>query len=352
MSKLKGIIADIHCHAWDAFHTTNEDGVNSRLRIILDEIERAGMAVLEAGGNTLIVAGDLFHVRGSIAPSVLNPTSDVFEQLVNEGLEIIIIPGNHDLEGKKSVRISSAVTSLEKVGCHVAEVPTFFESINTLVFPWVEDVQELKKELKSWADIHEDMKKSTDLILHAPIDGVIPGLPAHGLTADWLATLGFKRVFSGHYHNHKDFGNGVYSIGAIAHHSWSDPGSKAGFLLVDDEAVKFNKSHAPEFIDIDASMDEMEIALAVDRNYVRAKINKSKAEDVEKLRDFLTKSGAKGIVINAIREPVRTRTTSTLKAGKSIETSLGEYIAKSEMIDEDMKAEVTARSVAILGETV
>jgi hypothetical protein len=31
---------------------------------------------------------------------------------------------------------------------------------------------------------------------------------------------------------------------------------------------------------------------------------------------------------------------------------LGEYIAKSEMIDEDMKAEVTARSVAILGETV
>lgn len=352
MSKIRAIIADVHAHAWDAFHTTDDDGVNSRLRIILNEITRAGKAVLEAGGKTLIVAGDLFHVRGSIAPTVLNPTSDEFESLVALGLEVIIIPGNHDLEGKKTARISSAVTSLEKVGCKVASAPTFFKDINTLVFPWVEDINELKKELKSWAEIHEDMKNPPDLVLHAPIDGVIPGLPAHGLTADWLASLGFKRVFSGHYHNHKDFGNGVYSIGAIAHHTWSDPGSKAGFLLVDDENVKFNKSHAPEFIDIDASMDEMEISLAVDRNYVRAKINKSKSEDVEKLREFLLKSGAKGIVINAIREPARTRTTSTLKAGKSIETSLGEYIAKSETIDDELKAEITARAVAILGETV
>lgn len=351
MSKLKGIIADVHCHAWDAFHTTNEDGVNSRLRIILDEIVRAGLAVLEAGGHTMIVAGDLFHVRGSIAPSVLNPTSDVFELLANEGLEVIIIPGNHDLEGKKSLRVSSAVTSLEKVGCKVCSEPSFFPEINTLVFPWVEEINDLKAQLESWAKIHEGMKNPPDLVLHAPIDDVIPGLPAHGLTADWLASLGFKRVFSGHYHNHKDFGNGVYSIGAIAHHTWSDPGTKAGFLLVSDDEVKFNKSHAPEFIDIDASMDEMEVSLAVDRNYVRAKINKSKSEDVEKLREFLLKSGAKGIVINAIREPVRTRAAATLKAGSSIETSLGEYIVKSDMIEEEIKAEVTARAVAILGET-
>lgn len=351
MSNIRAIIADVHAHAWDSFHVTNEDGVNSRLRIILDEIERAGRAVLESGGKHLIVAGDLFHVRGSISPSVLNPTSDVFEELINEGLEVIIIPGNHDLEGKKSMRVSSAVTSLEKVGCFVCSEPRFFKDVNTLVFPWVEDISDLKVQLKSWAELHDGSPNPPDLVLHAPIDGVIPGLPSHGLTADWLASLGFKRVFSGHYHNHKDFGNGVYSIGALAHHTWSDPGSKAGYLLVDDESVKYNKSHAPEFIDIDASMDEMEIALAVDRNYVRAKINKSKVEDVEKLREFLTKNGAKGIVINAIREPVRTRSTSTLKAGKSIDASLGEYITKSETIDDDLKAEVTARAVMILGET-
>lgn len=348
---IKAIIADLHCHAWDAFHVTEKDGVNSRLRIILNEIKRAGVAVLDAGGKYLIVAGDLFHVRGSIAPSVLNPTTDVFEELIKLGLEVIIIPGNHDLEGKTSTRISSSVTSLEKVGCKVVDQPTYFNDCNALVVPWIEDITALKRTLEKWSKSSVFTAKDTDLVIHAPVDGVIKGLPTHGITPEYLASLGFKRVFSGHYHNHKDFGNNVYSIGAIAHHTWSDPGTKAGFLLVDDDSVKFNKSHAPEFIDIDASMDELEIGLAADKNYVRAKITKSSSEDVAKLRDFLIKSGAKGVIINAVREPARIRSTSTIKAGKSIETSLGEYITKNEDIDEAMKAEITKRAITILGET-
>lgn len=348
---IKSIIADLHCHAWDSFHVTDKDGLNSRLVIILDEIKRAGLATLEAGGKHLIVAGDLFHVRGSIAPSVLNPTTDLFERLVKTGLEVIIIPGNHDLEGKTSTRISSSVTSLEKVGCKVVDTPTYFNECKTLVVPWIEDIVALKRTLEKWAKSPVFDASETDVVIHAPVDGVIVGLPAHGLTPEWLGKLGFKRVFSGHYHNHKDFGNGVYSVGAIAHHTWSDPGTRAGFLLVDDDKVTFNKSRAPEFIDIDADMDELEIAMSADKNYVRAKIRKSSTEDVAKLREFLVKSGAKGVVINAIREPVRTRATSTIKAGKSIETSLGEFITKNEDIDEDMKAEITKRAITILGET-
>lgn len=348
---IKAIISDLHCHAWDSFHVTSKDGVNSRLQIILNEIKRAGLGVLEAGGKYLIVAGDLFHVRGSIAPSVLNPTTDAFEELVKLGLEVIIIPGNHDLEGKTSTRISSSVTSLEKVGCKVVDEPTYFVECGTLVVPWIEDIVALKRTLEKWSKSSVFTTSETDLVIHAPVDGVIKGLPAHGLTSEYLAKLGFKRVFSGHYHNHKDFGNNVYSIGAIAHHTWSDPGTRAGYLLVDDESVKFNKSHAPEFIDIDASMDELEIGLAADRNYVRAKITKSSSEDVAKLREFLIKSGAKGVIINAVREPIRIRSTSTIKAGKSIESSLGEYITKNEDIDEAMKAEITKRAITILGET-
>lgn len=349
--KKYGLIADLHLHAWNVFSTVSPSGINSRLQILFDEVRRCADEVIAAGGNTICLAGDIFHVRGSLAPSVLNPTMDFFDHLIKDGLDVIIIPGNHDLEGKTSTRVSSAVTSLEKVGCKVAENPQYYADLNTLVFPWVEHINDLKSQLEDYELPAGAVREETDLILHAPIDDVIPGLPAHGLTSEWLAKLGFKRVFSGHYHNHKDFGNGVYSIGAIAHHTWSDPGTKAGFLLVTDDEVKFNKSHAPEFIDIDASMDEMEVSLAVDRNYVRAKINKSKTEDVEKLREFLIKSGAKGVVINAIREPVRTRAVASLKAGSSVETSLGEYITKSDAIEADIKAEVTARAVAILGET-
>ena len=66
MRKPYGLVADVHCHAWSAFSRIEEDGVNSRLRIILDELLRVGEEVLELGGNKLVIAGDLFHVRGSV----------------------------------------------------------------------------------------------------------------------------------------------------------------------------------------------------------------------------------------------------------------------------------------------
>ena len=187
-----------------------------------------------------------------------------------------------------------------------------------------------------------------DMVIHAPIDGVITGLPNHGLTAEWLGDLGFRRVFAGHYHNHKDFGNGVYSIGAIAHHTWSDPGSKAGFLSVTDEEVKWMKSHAPEFVDIDASMEPEEIALLADQNYVRAKIDKTKPAEVEELRKWLMSCGAKGVIINTVRTPTHSRSTSTVKAGASIETSINEFIEKSELVDAKYKTAVARKAVEIL----
>lgn len=350
MSEPKVILADLHLHNWNQFATVNADGINTRLQILLDEIKRAGAELQKAGGDTMIFAGDVFHVRGSIAPSVFNPVQDTLEELVNMGIRVIIIPGNHDLEGKGSDRVGSAVTSLEKVGC---EVLNAVEKIDGDLFvPWHEDIVDLKKTLREWAGKYSDADRATmDVYLHAPIDGVIPGLPAHGLTAEWLGDLGFRRVFSGHYHNHKNLGRGVYSIGALAHHTWSDPGTAAGFLLVTPEEVTWMKSHAPEFVEITGDMDKFEIEMAVDKNYVRAKIGKSKTADVEELRKWLTDSGAIGIVINVIKEPTRARpATATVKAGASIETSIGEYITGLVTIDDDIRSDVTREAIAVLAE--
>ena len=89
-----GIISDTHCHNWSTFATVGVDGVNTRLSIILKEIKRAAEEVKKAGGKRLFHAGDLFHVRGSVAPSVLNPTLKYFEQIIEMGVEPVIICGN------------------------------------------------------------------------------------------------------------------------------------------------------------------------------------------------------------------------------------------------------------------
>jgi DNA repair exonuclease SbcCD nuclease subunit len=326
-----GLIADLHLHQWSAFAATGEDGVNSRLKLLLSEIKRCADKVRELDGDTIVIAGDVFHVRGQIAPSVLNPAMDTFKWLIECDFKITVLAGNHDLEGRESNRIGSAVTALEGIGCMVVNEEEGWRINGKALLPWIDNIGKLKAAIESMVKRIEDSGDKvgdSDLILHAPIDDTIVGLPAHGLTADWLAKQGFRRVFAGHYHNHKDFGNGVWSIGALAHHTWSDIGSKAGFLIVVDDGVKWFKSHAPEFVEINAGTDMDDIPLLVDGNYVRAKINSTKQKDVEELRDYLNGCGAKGVVILAQKEASAAprEGASTIKAGASLEVSVTDFI--------------------------
>ena len=53
-----GVISDPHYHRWDAFATTNADGLNSRLEIQLDATKEAAKAMKAAGCKHMLVAGD------------------------------------------------------------------------------------------------------------------------------------------------------------------------------------------------------------------------------------------------------------------------------------------------------
>ena len=337
-----GIVSDLHLHGWSAFSSVNEDGINSRLAMQLEELRRAAREVKEAGGDTLVVAGDVFHVRGSLAPSVLNPVMDTFRDLHDaEHMKIIIIPGNHDLEGKGSDRVSSAITALEGVGCMVQHGPIALGH-RTFV-PWIANVEELKSCLEALR-IEEDK----DLIIHAPIDGVIKGLPNCGLSPEYLSGLGFNRVFAGHYHNHKDFNNGVYSIGALGHQTWSDIGTKAGFLLVDDESVTWRKSHAPAFVEIHADTSVEDVPLIVDGNYIRVKTNTHKASEVAGLRAWLLECGAAGVIIQSVKESKDVR-AATIKSGLTLEASVAEYISTGGFENGEL---LKANCARLLGEAV
>lgn len=325
-----GIISDSHHHQWSAFSTVNANGVNSRLQVLLDETKRCAAEVKAAGGYTLVHAGDLFHVRGNLTPSVLNPTIDCYREIIRDGIEVVLLAGNHDLEGKDAARVSSAITALEGVGCKIINKTDYDAATyaDLVMVPWQQNIADLKAAIE-FCDPTD--RPDADLIIHAPIDGVIKGLPDHGLTDDYLSKLGFRRVFAGHYHHHKDFGNGVYSIGALAHHTWGDIGTKAGFMIVKDgEPPRWFKSHAPEFVEVNAETDLEDVALLVDGNFVRVKTNSTKANEVEEIRNFLTDAGAKGVVVLAQKDAtVLARTGSTISAGASIEVSVGDFIKRS-----------------------
>lgn len=322
-----GIISDTHHHNWSSFSTTLASGVNSRLQQILDETLRCAMTVGKAGGKTIVHAGDLFHVRGSVAPSVLNPTLALYRKLIEMGFEIILLAGNHDLEGRDATDVGSAITALKEVGCTIVNTPTVFAAKRLALVPYISKVDELKRVLEKLQD--ETDAPNCDLIIHAGIDGVIKGLPDHGLDAEYLAKLKFVRTFAGHYHHHKQLHERVWSVGALTHQTWGDVGTKAGFLTVNGSNVKWHASHAPSFVEIDASTAPEDIPLIVDGNYVRAKIASSKQKDIEDLRQYLNDSGARGVAIISQPPSGMTRTASSIKAGASLEASVTDYINAS-----------------------
>lgn len=327
MSKPWALISDAHIHSWNRFSTVNEDGINSRLCIILDEISRACDVLAKKGGKKVRIAGDLFHVRGQIAPSVLNPTLDRFRALVDAGFEFEAIPGNHDLEGKESDKLGNALGALRDVGMVVHDELHYDDEDHhgrCVMVPWRNSTDKLMDELKGMAG---GWSHDFDAIIHAPVNGVLPGIPDHGLNADDLAAIGFRRIFSGHYHNHKVMADGkVISIGATTHQTFSDIGTKAGFLIVDDDDFTFHASHAPRFVEIKDQPEE-EWPDLVDGNYVRLKLEDVSESEIVEAREELFKMGAAGVVVNATRSTKTvTRAGATVKSGESVEGSVEAFI--------------------------
>lgn len=330
-----GVVSDLHCHKWSTYAGIDRSGVNSRLRIILDELLRTAKAVIDAKGSTLVIAGDIFHVRGSLDPEVLNPTQDAIRQILDMGISIEAIPGNHDLVGDDTTRLGSAIQTLAETFSSEATIrvfnePTYVPGDRPRAYvPWRSNTKHLLADIANLGtEIGSDVDQ-VDLFIHAGIDGVITGMPDRGLTAKELGDFGFRNVFAGHYHNYKSLGAGVYSIGASTHQTWSDVGTRAGFLLVGTKVEHFPAA-APEFIDI-GGMDADELKLTVPGNYVRLRGGTMTIEQIAALREELELLGAKGVSIQVVRDKgVAARPASA--TSRTLDQSVAHFIDESKDI--------------------
>lgn len=327
------ILSDIHGHKWSLFSKPTAEGVNGRLQIIIDEIHRAADHAVSIGASHMVIAGDVLHVRGSIDPEVLNPLEDCFYEVLGKGLDIVAIPGNHDLAGKETTAIGNAIRTFGKMQnggkCFIVdERPTirWMGDHRIAMFPFratftslLEDMQVIANELKHHVG-------ETDAFIHAGIDGVLPSMPDHGLTPAMLQTFGFRAVFAGDYHNHKDLGGNIYSIGALTHQTWSDLGSRAGFMVVhDDGSIKHMATHAPRFIDV-TGMTEEEMAEAARGNYVRFSAKDMTTAEITEIRKFFEDNGSLGTSIIATKKVATARRPGAAKAGSTLDDSVVSFV--------------------------
>ena len=311
------LASDIHLHPWSAFSHINEKGVNNRLQMIADELLRVGeMAHNE--GAPLVIAGDIVHTRGNISTEVANVMMETFDAIK---CPVWAIPGNHDLSGREATWSSSILSVLKSAGVHCVNEPTYVHSLNLMLVPWIENKGKLKQVLIEAAEQYP----GCDVVMHTHLNSVIKGIPDTGFDPSELGRIGFKRVFSGHLHNHVDFGNGVYSIGALTHQTWSDVGTKAGFMYVSDKATLHVESQTPKFVDVDPSDEDVIVG-----QYARAKIDANTPADTKAFRQHLLDLGAMDAIVTAKPKDNQQRSQTSINAGASINTSISEWIKKKE----------------------
>jgi DNA repair exonuclease SbcCD nuclease subunit len=347
-----GLVSDIHAHAWSAFSTKLPNGRNSRLQIIVDELLRAAHEVKAAGGDTLVIAGDIFHTRGSIDPEVFNPVSDAFDEIIKLGMKIVALAGNHDLKSNESTELGNAFQSFGKRPgfCVVTETTAVSIGKHTLIMvPWIPKLADLKAVLEQEAKSYASHIHNIDLVMHAGIDGVLSGMPAHGLTPEYLVGLGFKRVFSGHYHHACGFEGGkVWSIGATTHQTASDIGTKAGFMIVGGDAgdINWRASRAPSFVEITDETDPDDYENIVDGNYVRVRGFVFTDAEEKAFREGLEEMNAAGVVMNTERATTVTRTGTTVSVkARTLEISVADHIERKGSIH---KEAIQARAANII----
>lgn len=358
------ITSDLHFHPWSLFSKTNSDGVNSRLQIVIDEFVEAAKELERAGGKTIFIAGDVFHTRGALDPETLNPVRDAFQRVIDMGIDIYIIPGNHDLKSSDTRRISSAVENLAQVSISGSQVRVINKvehiAIDGALFgfvPWRKNNEAMLEDLEELSKVtnHEKMH----VFIHAGIDGVLSGVPASGLTAAKLTSFFFRGVYAGHYHNHADMthpstpGLRVMSIGASTHQNWGDIGSKAGFLMIDTEKneVTFNDAKAPKFIDI-SGMSEEDMEIEVAGNYARFRGPQMTQDQINEFRDTLTKWGALGTSIEVPRAISAARPSSAPTTGLTLDQSVDKFVGEMSDVPAHVdKAEISRRALEVLNDT-
>jgi DNA repair exonuclease SbcCD nuclease subunit len=236
-------ISDIHYHPYKAHSHIMPNGMNSRLHQILETVDTIIDKAVEIDAEAILIAGDLFHVRGQVKPSVLNTVVKQICRAIFEGISVVIIPGNHDMEDwlgeNTAVDFLSEIadTDPDVGGCYVLkDCPVHIGEWSIYGIPYCSKTDDFLKKFN-----HAKKGNYDVIMIHQGIDTFKPneGIPDSGITAKDLDCKSW--VIAGHYHN-PFISNKVIQCGAPIHHNFGDAGRDSGYWVIkNEEEAEFHK---------------------------------------------------------------------------------------------------------------
>lgn len=200
-----------------------ESGLNRRFEDVLNNMNTVVSTAVKEGVKYFIIAGDINEERNPES-ILIEKFSGVIADLISQGIKVIIVAGNHDLDSAKGTSTSiSYIKSLGLIDTYVADLgPETFE-FDDVVFHCVPTMYPSQLDLKDNIELTnylDDMitkielhdGKANILVSHYSLENTFEGLDVDEafLKLDTLAR--FDYVALGHIHRYEMFSsfNGGY----------------------------------------------------------------------------------------------------------------------------------------------
>lgn len=190
----------------------------------------------------IIHLGDYFDRRKYVNFSSLKANKQHFiEHMLERGITMDLILGNHDVYYKSTNTVNSPELLLFEDGVNIIQEPVVkdYDGFNIALVPWINN--------ENYAD-SVDFLLSADASTamgHFEIEGALmfPGaVCSHGLDISYLKR--FDKVYSGHFHSKSEVKNVRY-LGSQMQFTWSDYGDEKYFHIFDTETTEIRPIHNP-----------------------------------------------------------------------------------------------------------
>ncbi len=208
-------------------------------------------------GDKIFILGDLFDNRSHIDLKTLNLSLDIFDKLEENGIEVIIMAGNHDLWANHDYEFNTLRFLKKYTNIRLVFDPEVYEidDKKILLLPWITDKNKEKEVLSKYAG------KIDYLFCHSELKGAKSNLKnpvgmKHGTSlADYAM---YPKVYAAHIHIRQVMENFMY-IGNPFHMDRNDINNKKGITILDipSGVDKFYENNmSPEFTTYEINTEE------------------------------------------------------------------------------------------------
>lgn len=286
--------ADIHAHNFKEFDNISDKSGSQRLDNIVDTLGAMQDFCVSTNIPVLLIAGDLFNIRGKIVTIVYNAIYTKIKEICSKGINVIILSGNHDESGNGEDIVSSLHGLQDIPNVQIVEsLSTIYvthdeEVVRIVCVPYMKNTEKVINYINSI----EPEDTPTVLMAHLGVTGGFVGSNNYPLSEAFspkdLRPDFFKYVILGHFHKRQIFSGypNMFYCGAPIQHSFNDEGEDKGVYVLDTRKrcdVKFVPIENPKFHTVsgDISIEELREHCSIG-NYLRIQLMEKDLQEFKK----------------------------------------------------------------------